>query len=313
MYNNFIISVEAVLPIAVLILVGLLVKRMRLLSLEEIKHINKLVFKIFFFCLLFQNMYQADFHVAFQPKLMLFCLVAILGIVIISTLIICALVQDNRQRGAMIHAIYRSNFIIIGIPVAANIFGSDNIAVPSMLIPLVIPLYNVLAVTIFETFRGGSIHLKPVLEGIAQNPMIWGCIVGILFNLGGIVVPEVILKPVYQVAASTTPLALILLGASFNISAVLGHKLSIIMCTLGRLVIVPAIILPIAVWLGYRDIELVSLITIFASPCAVVGFTMAQQMDSDYALAGNCIIATSSLSCFTMMGWIFLAKTLGLF
>lgn len=313
MYTNFIIAAQAVLPIAVLILVGLLVKKMNFLTLEEIKDINQLVFKIFFFCLLFQNMYQADFDMAFQPRLMLFCLVAILATAAIAAMIICPLVKDHRQRGAMIHAIYRSNFIIIGIPVAANIFGSDQIAVPSMLITIVIPTYNILAVVVFETFRGRSIQLKPVLLGICKNPMIWGCVVGSLFNVGHVVVPEAVLKPIYQMASATTPLALILLGASFRFSAVLDNKLSIALCTLGRLIIVPAIILPIAVWLGYRDIELVSLITIFASPCAVVGFTMAQQMDSDYALAGNCIISTSALACFTMMGWIFVAKTLGLF
>ncbi|WP_294520541.1 AEC family transporter [uncultured Anaerovibrio sp.] len=312
-YSNFIIAVEAVLPITILILVGLLVKKMHFLTLEEIKHINKMVFKIFFFCLLFENMYKADFDVVFQPRLMVFCLVAIIAIVALATMIICPLVKDNRQRGAMIHAIYRSNFIIIGLPVAANIFGSDNLAVPSMLITVVIPTYNILAVCVFETFRGCTIRLKPVLIGICQNPMIWGCIVGSILNLCQIDVPESILKPVYQIAGATTPLALILLGASFNMSAVLHNKLSIALCTMARLIIVPAIILPIAVWMGYRNIELVSLITIFASPCAVVGFTMAQQMDSDYALASNCIIATSALSCFTMMGWIFAGKMLSLF
>ena len=212
----------------------------------------------------------------------------------------------------MIHSIYRSNFIIIGIPVAANIYGQDNIAITAMLITVVIPLYNILAVTIFETFRGNEIKLKPVLLGIAHNPMILGCVVGIIFNLCHIVVPNAVLKPIFQIGSATTPLALILLGASFTISSIKKDHLSIMLCTLGRLVIAPAIILPIAVWLGYRNIELVSLMTVFAAPCAVVGFTMAQQMDSDYELAGNCIIMTSGLSCFTIFGWIFLGKTLGL-
>ncbi len=312
MYSNFIVSLEAVLPIAILIGLGLLAKKMQLLTQEEIAHVNKLVFKILFFCLLFQNMYQADFSIAFQPQLLMFTFVAILATVAIAALIVCRLVQDGKRRGAMIHSIYRSNFIIIGIPVAANLYGYDKIAITAMLITVVIPLYNVLAVTIFETFRGNEIKLKPVLLGIAHNPMILGCVIGIIFNLCHIVVPNAILKPIFQVGSATTPLALILLGASFTISSVMKDHLSIMLCTLGRLVIAPAIILPIAVWLGYRNIELVSLMTVFAAPCAVVGFTMAQQMDSDYELAGNCIIMTSGLSCFTIFGWIFLGKTLGL-
>lgn len=312
MYNNFIVSLEAVLPIAILIGVGLLAKRMQLLTREEISHVNKLVFKILFFCLLFQNMYNADFSIAFQPQLLLFAFIAILATVAIASVVVCHFVADNKRRGAMIHSIYRSNFIIIGIPVAANIYGHDNIATTAMLITVVIPLYNILAVTIFETFRGNQIHLKPVLLGIIHNPMILGCLTGILFNLCHLTIPHAILKPIFQIGSATTPLALILLGASFTISSVVKNRLSIMLCSFARLIVAPAIILPIAVWMGYRNIELVSLMTVFAAPCAVVGFTMAQQMDSDYELAGNCIIMTSGLSCFTIFGWIFLGKALGL-
>lgn len=312
MYNNFIVSLEAVLPIAILIGVGLLAKRMQLLTREEISHVNKLVFKILFFCLLFQNMYNADFSISFQPQLLLFAFIAILATVAIASVVVCHFVKDNKRRGAMIHSIYRSNFIIIGIPVAANIYGHDNIATTAMLITVVIPLYNILAVTIFETFRGNQIHLKPVLLGIIHNPMILGCLTGILFNLCHLTIPHAILKPIFQIGSATTPLALILLGASFTISSVVKNRLSIMLCSFARLIVAPAIILPIAVWMGYRNIELVSLMTVFAAPCAVVGFTMAQQMDSDYELAGNCIIMTSGLSCFTIFGWIFLGKALGL-
>ncbi|ORT99221.1 hypothetical protein D081_2086 [Anaerovibrio sp. JC8] len=312
MYSNFIVALEAVLPIAILIGIGLLVKKMHFLTKDEINHVNKLVFKILFFCLLFQNMYQADFGLAFQPRLLLFAFVAILATVAVAAVVVCYFETDNKRRGAMIHSIYRSNFIIIGIPVAANIYGHDKIAITAMLITVVIPMYNVLAVAIFETFRGNSIRLKPVLLGIAQNPMILGCVTGIIFSLCHIVVPDCILKPIFQVGSATTPLALILLGASFTISSVMRNKLSIALCTIARLIIAPAIILPVAVWMGYRDIELVSLMTVFAAPCAVVGFTMAQQMDSDYELAANCIIATSGFSCLTIFGWIFLGKTLGL-
>ena len=312
MNNNFIVSLEAVLPIAILIGVGLLANRMQLLTREEISHVNKLVFKILFFCLLFQNMYNADFSIAFQPQLLLFAFIAILATVAIASVVVCHFVEDNKRRGAMIHSIYRSNFIIIGIPVAANIYGHDNIATTAMLITVVIPLYNILAVTIFETFRGNQIHLKPVLLGIIHNPMILGCLTGILFNLCHLTIPHAILKPIFQIGSATTPLALILLGASFTISSVVKNRLSIMLCSFARLIVAPAIILPIAVWMGYRNIELVSLMTVFAAPCAVVGFTMAQQMDSDYELAGNCIIMTSGLSCFTIFGWIFLGKALGL-
>ena len=89
MYSNFIVSLEAVLPIAILIGVGMLTKKMQLLTKDEIAHVNKLVFKILFFCLLFKNMYQADFSIAFQPQLLLFTLIAILATVAVASVVVC--------------------------------------------------------------------------------------------------------------------------------------------------------------------------------------------------------------------------------
>jgi AEC family malonate efflux carrier len=72
-------------------------------------------------------------------------------------------------------------------------------------------------------------------------------------------------------------------------------------------------VLACAVALGLRGVELVTLIAIFATPCAVAGFAMAQQMKADAELAGNCVVYSSALSCFTIFGWVFLFKMLELF
>ena len=80
-----------------------------------------------------------------------------------------------------------------------------------------------------------------------------------------------------------------------------------------QLIIVPTIMLSLAIFLGFRGIELVTLMAIFATPCAVAGYAMAQQMGSDADLAGNCVVYTTGLSCFTIFGWVFVLKTLGMF
>ncbi len=65
--------------------------------------------------------------------------------------------------------------------------------------------------------------------------------------------------------------------------------------------------------MGFSGVKLLTLVAIFASPSAVTSFTMAQQMDSDYELAGNCVIFSTAISCFTMFLWIFALKCMGLF
>ncbi len=183
----------------------------------------------------------------------------------------------------------------------------------TMMVAIVVPIYNVLAVVTLEIFRGGRVNLPHLLLDVLKNPMILGALTGAIFLLLGIPVPKPILRPLAQVTAATTPLALIILGASFRFGSTRDHKPQLIACVAARLFVVPGIVLTAAALMGFRGIDFATLLSIFATPCAVAGFAMAQQMDSDADLAGNCVVFTTALSCLTIFGWIVLFKSLGVF
>ena len=313
MVSNLIVAVCAIIPLFFLMLIGVAVKKLKLLTELELAHVNRMVFKIFFFFMMFYNIYTTDIAETFRPHLMLFGALGVLASALIGGIIICLLEKSNKRRGAMIQAIFRSNFVIMGIPIISNIFGDDQLAIPTMMIAIIVPIYNIVSVFILETFRGGHFYLPGILLGVLQNPMILGAICGPIFLVPGLPLPKVILKPVSQLAAATTPMALIILGASFKAGSYHEHLPQLVGCVLGRLIIVPTIMLGLAIFVGFRGVELVTLMAIFATPCAVAGYAMAQQMGSDADLAGNCVVYTTGLSCFTIFGWVFVLKTLGLF
>ncbi|RGS74132.1 MULTISPECIES: AEC family transporter [unclassified Mitsuokella] len=313
MVSNLLVAIGAVVPMFCLMFIGAMVKRMKLLTDEELVHVNRMVFRIFFFCMMFYNIYTTDIATTFRPNLILFGAGGVLATALIAGIIVCAIEPSNKRRGAMIQATFRSNFVLMGIPLIANIFGDDQLAIPTMMIAIIVPIYNIVSVFILETFRGGHFYLPGILLGVLKNPMILGAILGAAFLILGIPIPKPVLKPIGQVAAATTPVALIILGASFKGGSFHNHLPQLVGCVLARLIIVPTIMLGLAIFLGFRGIELVTLVAIFATPCAVAGFAMAQQMNSDAELAGNCVVYTSALSCFTIFGWIFLLKTLSLF
>lgn len=313
MVSNLLVAIGAVVPMFCLMFIGAMVKRMKLLTDEELVHVNRMVFRIFFFCMMFYNIYTTDIATTFRPNLILFGAGGVLATALIAGIIVCAIEPSNKRRGAMIQATFRSNFVLMGIPLIANIFGDDQLAIPTMMIAIIVPIYNIVSVFILETFRGGHFYLPGILLGVLKNPMILGAILGAAFLILGIPIPKPVLKPIGQVAAATTPVALIILGASFKGGSFHNHLPQLVGCVLARLIIVPTIMLGLAIFLGFRGIELVTLVAIFATPCAVAGFAMAQQMNSDAELASNCVVYTSALSCFTIFGWIFLLKTLSLF
>ncbi|MBQ6976713.1 MAG: AEC family transporter [Selenomonadaceae bacterium] len=313
MFSNFIVALSAVVPLFCLMSIGAVVKWQKWLTDEELNHMNRMVFRVFFFCLMFHSIYTTDLAATFKPKLMIFGAGAVLIIFTLLMLIVPRIERENKKRGVMVQAIFRSNFVLMGVPIVANIFGDKNIAVTTMMIAVIIPMYNILAVLALETFRGGKFALVPILKGLAKNPMLLGGILGAILLISGVHIPAPILKPFGQISAATTPVALIILGASFKLGSTREHRRQLLACVFGRLILVPSIILTAAILFGFRGIEFVTLIAIFGTPCAVVSFAMAQQMGGDADLAGNCVVFTSALSCFTIFCWILLFKTLGIF
>ena len=183
-----------------------------------------------------------------------------------------------------------------------------------MMIAIIVPMYNILAVFALETFRNGKFALLPMIKDIFKNPMILGGMLGATLLILGVEVPKPVLKPIGQISAATTPVALIILGASFKLGSTHAHRKQLLGAIFGRLILVPAVMLTTAAYIfGFTGVEFVTLIAIFAAPCAVVSFAMAQQMGGDADLAGNCVVFTSALSCFTIFCWILLFKTLGVF
>ena len=313
MLSNFFVALGGVVPLFCLMAVGVFVKRSRLLAEEELLHVNRMVVRVFFFFMMFYNIYISDPGTAFQPLLMLFGAGGVLLTALVFTGVDCRIEPDNARRGPMIQAAFRGNYVLMGIPLVSNIFGDAAIAVPTMMIAVIVPLYNVLGVLVLETFRGGRFDLLPILRSVLMNPMILGAIAGALCRLVQLPIPAPVLKPATQIAAAPTPVALIILGASFHGGSYQSHLRQLVFSVASRLIIVPGIVLPLAVMLGFRGVELVTLIAVFATPCAVAGFAMAQQMQADAELAGNCVVYSSALSCFTIFGWVFLLKTLAFF
>lgn len=213
----------------------------------------------------------------------------------------------------MIQAIYRSNFVILGLPIAANLFGGEKLTTTAVAVTIVVPLFNVLAVVVLEIFRGGKPDPVKILKGIARNPLIIGAVLGILTVVFQIQLPQLAEDVIDQLKDVATPLALVTLGMSLNLKEMGAEKRNLIICVLGRLVIVPGIALTCAALLGIRGVAFVTLLAVFASPCAVSSFTMAEQMDSDAELAANAVVLSSAFACVTMFLWIFLFKSLGMF
>lgn len=310
--ENLILSFNIVLPIFLILSLGYILKKLKILDELTTKNMNSINFKVFLPLLLFYNVYKTDLSVVFNPKLLIFSIISVILVFLLLFIIIPLLEKDNRKRGVIIQGIFRSNFVIFGVPVCEALFGQNATGVASMLIAIVVPLFNFLAVICLEIYRGGNINFKKIIKGIITNPLIIASIIGLFFIYFKIKLPTPIEKTINDISKIATPLAFILLGSSFTFSAFSLYIKQLSITILGKLIIVPGIVLYIAALLGFRNVELTCLLSVFASPTAVSSYTMAEQMDGDSILAGQIVVLTSIISIITVFLWIFILKQLHL-
>ena len=184
--ESFFVALNAVLPMFIMLFIGFLVRKLKILQDSFLPQLNKIVFNVFFPFLMFNNIYGSDFSSVFSPKLLAFAVIGVFTIYFLSIGFTLLVEKSNYSRGAMIQAIYRSNFVLMGLPIAANIFGKDKLGMTAVLVAVVVPIYNMLAVITLEIFRGQKINVLKILKGIAKNPLIIGSALGLLsvaFNI----------------------------------------------------------------------------------------------------------------------------------
>jgi malate permease and related proteins len=313
--DNIILALSVVFPLMIMMFVGYELRRFHVVDEPSLNVMNKMTFKVFLPLLLFHNIYSLEAEEVLNKenaKLILLTACCILAAVIVSWFVFSITVKNKRKCSVMIQGVFRSNLVLFGIPVAASIYGENHIGSVSLLAASIVPLFNILAVTVLEVYRGDKIQMKKVLIGIMKNPLIIASVIAVSFILLGIQLPKLIISPVESMAKVATPLAFIVLGGTFHFNRLGENRNYLIVVTLGKLIILPGIVFFLAYLLRFRYEAIVALIGAVASPTAVSSFTMAKEMNADDELAGQIVVLTSVMSILTIFLWVLFLKTIGL-
>lgn len=310
--NSFMLALSVVLPLIVYMTVGGLIRKFSIFSKENFKALNGLIFKVFIPLTLFVNVYGADLGETLKPDVFLLILIQVLFLYFTTLYIVFRMVKEKSNATVIVQGIYRSNFVLFGTTIAASLCGDKGIALVSALSAMVVPLFNILAVILFETNRGASAALPKILTNILKNPLVEAGILGVVCSLLHIKIPDFIMKPILDLSDISTPLALVTLGGILSFDSMKKHRNYLISVSVVHLAIAPFIMLSIGALLGYRDDVLVIILAIFASPVAVASTPMAQSMGGNGELAGEIVAATSALCVFTLFLFVFGLSQLGL-
>ena len=316
--NELIFSLNTVLPLVLLVVIGFFIKKINLLKDEFYPAAEKFVFRVALPCSLFLSVSGADPSTAFSVRLILFCVIG----TIVAALVIGALtvifIKSNAERGAFIQGGYRSNFALLGSALADRLFPVSGLAAASALMPFTIPLFNVIAVATFSLFAPAEKKqtpteiLKKTLRGIVTNPLIIGIALAVPFMLLRISLPGIVTGTLKYVGSIASPLALICIGASLGSGFEVAKLRKALFCSLIKTALLPAAAVAVAILLGMRDVELGLVLILFGSPTAVSSYIMAKNMDSDEKLAAQILMISTVLCAFTLFVGIYILTSFNL-
>lgn len=313
--EQLLFSLNATIPVFLVMVIGYLLKQLHILDDGFVKTLNSFNYKISLPLLLFQDISQSDFYSVWDTKYVLYCFLVTLTCITIIWTLAGLFYRNKNLLGEFIQASYRSSAAVLGIAFIQNIYGNSSMA-PLMIIGTV-PLYNIAAVLILTFTAPGStgIHrssVKTAIKEILTTPIIIGIFAGMLVSAMSISFPVIITKTVNNFAVLASPLALIGLGAGFEGRKALKLLRPTGVATMIKLVLLPAIFLPLAVALGFTGEKLVAIVIMLGSPTTASCYIMAKNMKHEGVLTSSVVVATTFLSSVTLTAYLFILRSMGL-
>ena len=316
--DSLIYSLNVVAPIFLLVIVGYFMRRLHLMSEAFAEEGAKITFKLALPLSIFRSIMTSDISQTFNGKLVFTTLGGIFGTFLILCLVVPRLIKDRPSAATVVQAIFRSNFLILGVPMARNMFGEEGMGSTTLLLAFAIPSFNVLAIVDFAIIANndpsksiGSRAAHTFME-VLKNPLFVGAVLGIIFSLGRIRLPGILDSATSDIASMATPLALLTLGAQFDFQKFKSSINVTLIASFCRIIVCPAIIVGTGILLGFRSYDLGALFVLFSAPTAVSSYVMAKNMGGDGDLASQVILVTTFFSMFTITLGIYLLKSFAL-
>ena len=316
MWENILFSLNSTLPLFFVMVLGYVLYQKKFLSDGFVAGANKFVFYVALPVQLFRDLGSTDVRATFDGAYVLFCFAVTLGSILTLWALAKLCLKNKSLVGEFVQVCYRSSAAILGSAFLQSIYGDASMS--SLMILGSVPLYNVMAVVILtlespDAAQTGSMaaKLKKTIRGIVTNPILLGIAAGFAWSLLGLPMPAMLNKTLSNVAGLTSPLALLVIGAGFKGRKALGYLRPTAVATVVKLMLLPALFLPLAVHFGFTDEKLVALLVMLGSISTPACYVMAKQMGHEGVLTGSVCVTTTLFSAFSLTFWLFVLRSFG--
>ena len=312
MFDSLSAAYHVVAPMALLMGVGVLIRRAGVIDRPSMRALDRVTFSLFMPALMFKNIYGVAIGDGIAGREAAFVTGSLLAVFLFALLVPPRLVSDHNKAASIGQIIIRSNYILFGVAVAGSLYGEGGAGPVALLGTIVVPATNALAVVILETDRSGRAEPWKILRSVLKNPMVIAALLALTCKALKFQLPGLLYNGVTSIAGVTTTISFISLGVSLDLGELRSNRRSLILGVALRMIVVPVVFLPIVVALGFRGPALCAMMILFAAPAGVACYPMAVAMGADGQLAGQLVCCTTVLSIFTLFLFTFAFRIMGL-
>ncbi|WP_328185309.1 AEC family transporter [Marinobacter sp. OP 3.4] len=307
----FLRTLETTLPVFAMVFIGLGLRKLRWIDSAFVNTASALVFRATLPTLIFLSILRADLDTALNPGLLGFFLMATLGSFALVWL--WSLWRVPRpDRGVYVQGCFRGNCGIVGLALAASMYGDYGLSAGGILLGLVIISYNILSVVVLLTYQSEQkLRWGHILGDIGRNPLILAVVIAVPFAWWEIELPQWVMTSGDYFASLTLPLALLCIGATISVNAIRSDSGPAFGAAGFKMLTLPALCTGGAYLLGFEGRELGLMFLYFASPTAAASFVMVKALGGNARMAANIVAMTTLLASVTITLGVFILESAG--
>jgi predicted permease len=304
MFNNLIVSLSIVLPLFINIIVGYSIKRIGLVKTSSFVDFNNVTFNVLFPILIFNAIFTSRLEDFLNFRLMISLLIITLILFAYGQISSRIVSRDKSSQPVISHAMFRTNFLMIGIPIITSLFGTVGVTTAFLLLSISNPIFNPLSVLNFELFDRKNISIKKIWLNIITSPLNIATLLGFIFLIFNIPLPNFILVSTSSLSTIAPTLALLILGGTLDLSKFKLFDKDFLFALINRLIIIPFVLLFVLLSLNFPPVEIAALVLFFATPVAVISFSFTLEYKANTDLASSLIVVSTLLSSLSLIALV---------
>ncbi|MFD2205722.1 AEC family transporter [Kiloniella antarctica] len=303
-------TVLQIAPIFGLLVLGQVLQRGGIPSLEFWRLNDKLVYWVLMPSLLFYKTSTTNFDTVPIGAFALVILGGFTCAVVFGLLLWGKSSTSGAVASSVLQGSARHN-TFIALTVAEQLFGAEGLALATLLSALLIPATNLSIVSlmvVMTTNKRGSGIVTAILRDLLRNPLLLAVGAGVICNLsvGGEV--PVVHNMTRILGQAALPIVLLSVGASLQIGSMKVFTQPMILATIGKMIVFPLATFLLAQATDLTEMQTMIALLFAAAPTASSAYTLARQMGGDAKLMAEIITVQTGLSFLTIPATLWLVE-----